>query len=295
MPSREPSSVAGSIGPMRLDAHYTDPTLVSRYDAENSGRDDTDFYLALADELQARTVVDVGCGTGVLAAALSGGGPGTITGGSGTITSGRASSPTVADATAPAVRRTVVGVDPAAPMLAVARSRAGGDQVTWLEGTADTALGHLGPQAADLALMTGHVAQVFLTDDDWSHVLTTAAALLEPGGHLVFETRDPERRAWTRWTPELTRERSTGPDGVVSVGWVEVTSVDDGLVTFDGHTVLDDGVDRVSSSTLRFRSRDEVERSLDSAGFDVVDVYGDWDRSPVGPQTSELIVVARRR
>lgn len=262
---------------MRLDAHYTDPTLVSRYDAENSGRDDTDFYVALADELQARTVVDVGCGTGVLAVAL---------------TAGRgAGLPT----THGAGHRTVVGVDPAAPMLDVARSRAGGEQVTWLQGTADAALDHLGPGSADLVLMTGHVAQVFLTDDDWSQVLRTAAALLASGGHLAFETRDPDRRAWTRWTPELTREHSTDPDGVASTGWVEVTAVRDGLVTFDGHTVLGDGVDRVSTSTLRFRSRSEVESTLDGAGFDVARTYGDWDRSPVGPKTSELIVVARRR
>ena len=28
---------------------------------------------------------------------------------------------------------------------------------------------------------------------------------LRPGGMLVFETRDPARRAWEQWTPELTR------------------------------------------------------------------------------------------
>lgn len=263
---------------MRLDAHYTDPTLVSRYDAENSGRDDTDFYVALADELQARTVVDIGCGTGVLAAELV----------DASRDAAQGSEPTSS-------HRTVVGVDPAAPMLDVARSRTGGDQVTWLEGTADAALDHLGPGSADLVLMTGHVAQVFLTDDDWSQVLATAAALLAPGGHLAFETRDPERRAWTRWTRELTRERNTGADGSVSTGWVEVTAVHDGLVTFDGHTVLEDGIDRVSTSTLRFRSRSEVERSLDDTDFDVVETYGDWDRSAVGPETSELITVARRR
>ena len=260
---------------MRLDAHYTDPALVSRYDAENSGRDDTLFYLDLAARLQAQTVVDVGCGTGVLAVALA-----------------------TTDLPPTVGRRTVVGVDPAAPMLDVARARPGAEQVTWVEGTVDALLDADQPVAAgsvDLVVMTGHVAQVFLTDDDWAHVLQAAATLLRPGGHLSFETRDPDARAWTRWTPYRTRETTTGDDGVVSTGWVEVTSVADGLVTFDGHTVLEDGVDRVSTSTLRFRSRSEVEDSLAAAGFDVVELVGDWDRSPVGPQTSELVVVARRR
>lgn len=260
---------------MRLDAHYTDPTLVSRYDAENSGRDDTLFYLDLADRLPAQTVVDVGCGTGVLAVALA-----------------------AADLPSTARRRTVVGVDPAAPMLDVARARPGGERVTWVEGTVDALLGADHPVVAgsvDLVVMTGHVAQVFLADEDWAHVLQAAAVLLRPRGHLSFETRDPDARAWTRWTPDLTRETSAADDGVVSTGWVEVTGVEDGLVTFDGHTVLADGVDRVSTSTLRFRSRTEVEDSLDAAGFDVVELVGDWDRSPVGPDTSELVVVARRR
>lgn len=253
---------------MRLDDHYTDPALVSRYDAENAGRADTDFYLSLAAELGPRTVVDLGCGTGVLAIDLA------------------RQSPT---------GRTVVSVDPAHAMLDVARSRTGGERVTWVEGTVDTVRTLLPPGTVDLLVMTGHVAQVFVTDDDWSDLLGSVAALVAPGGHLAFETRDPVARAWLGWTPERTRTQVTAADGSVSTSWVEVTAVHDEVVTFDGHTVLPDGVDRVSTSTLRFRGRSVIERDLDSAGFTVRDVYGDWDRSPVGTETSELVVVAERR
>lgn len=251
--------------PVHLDEHYTDPLLVDRYDAENSGRDDTAYYLRLADTLGARTVVDVGCGTGVLSAGLARDG------------------------------RTVVGVDPAAPMLEIARARPGGDRVTWLEGTAEAAFERVAPGTVDLVVMTGHVAQVFLTDDAWVEVLGVAARLLAPGGRLAFETRDPDAQAWTRWTPHLTREEVVAADGTVSTGWVEVTSVDDGLVTFDGHTVLEDGIDRVSTSTLRFRSLDEIRASLRAAGLETVTVHGDWDEGPVRPGTSELVVVAATR
>ena len=37
--------------------------------------------------------------------------------------------------------------------------------------------------------MTGNVAQVFITDDDWAQVLHAVRAALRPGGYLVFETR----------------------------------------------------------------------------------------------------------
>lgn len=247
---------------MTLDAHYTDPLLVALYDAENSGRDDTEFYLRLAARRGARTVVDIGCGTGVLAVGLALDG------------------------------REVVGVDPADAMLDVARARPGGHLVTWVDGTAEQALQHVSPGSVDLVVMTGHVAQVFLEDEDWAQVLDTAGQLLATDGCLAFETRDPSSAAWERWTPELTHERVVADDGTVSTSWVEVTSVEGGLVTFDGHTVLEDGVDRVSTSTLRFRSQDEVTASLERAGFGSVVVHGGWDGQPVGPGTAELVVVA---
>lgn len=140
--------------------------------------------------------------------------------------------------------------------------------------------------------MTGHVAQVFLTDDDWAQVLEVAARLLGPGGHLAFETRDPDAAAWELWTPELTHEEVVTDDGSTSTSWVEVTSVDGGLVTFDGHTVLEGGVDRVSTSTLRFRDQREVLGSVERAGFEQVTVHGGWAGEPVGPGTTELVVVA---
>ncbi len=60
-----------SAAVVRLARHYVDPRLVALYDIENASRDDTDFYLSLADELEAHSVVDLGCGTGVLARELA--------------------------------------------------------------------------------------------------------------------------------------------------------------------------------------------------------------------------------
>ena len=73
--------------------------------------------------------------------------------------------------------------------------------------------------------MTANVAQVFLTDDDWQATLRGARQALRPGGHLVFETRDPARRAWERWTPELTRTVVDVPGIGVVESWEEVTDV----------------------------------------------------------------------
>jgi hypothetical protein len=44
--------------------------------------------------------------------------------------------------------------------------------------------------------MTANGAQVFVDDADWVSTLTGVHQALRPGGHLVFEVRDPSLRAW---------------------------------------------------------------------------------------------------
>ncbi len=49
------------------DEIFEHPRLVAIYDALDPDRSDLDVYATIADELGARRVLDVGCGTGTLA------------------------------------------------------------------------------------------------------------------------------------------------------------------------------------------------------------------------------------
>ena len=167
------------------DAIFNDPRLVRVYDAIEGDRRDLEVYVDVAAELGARSVLDIGCGTGTFACMLAGRGI------------------------------DVVGVDPAWASLEIARAKPGAGAVRWLHGDATT----LPPLAVDAAFMTGNVAQVFLTDEDWAATLRGTRDALRPGGHLVFETRDPARRAWERWTPELTRSVLDVPGVGVVEDW----------------------------------------------------------------------------
>lgn len=220
------------------------PRLARIYDAIEGGRPDLDAYVAVVGELGARRVLDVGCGTGVLACRLA------------------------------ALGLEVTGVDPAEASLAVARGKPGAEAVTWVH-----AAGAEVPAIdADLAIMTGNVAMVFLDDLDWSATLAAIRRAVRTGGWFVFEVRRPAARGWEAWTPEATREVVDTVEGPVT-HWVEVTEVALPYVSFDQHYVFDvDGDHRVSTSTLRFRERDEVERDLTAAGFDVVEVREAPDR-----------------
>jgi SAM-dependent methyltransferase len=242
---------------------YADPRLVALYDTLNPAAADTAFYRQLAGA--AARIADLGCGTGLLACALAEDG------------------------------HRVTGIDPSAEMLRVARRRLHGDAVRWIEGDAG-ALAFAGP--VDLVLMTGHVAQVFLDDDAFLATLRAARYALRHGGRLAFESRNPAARAWDRWTKADSRRRvDVAGVGNVEV-WQERESAPDpqatGRVRFDTHYRFEStGEVVIAASELRFRSRDEFAGLLATAGFDSAEWYGDWDRTPLGAASRELIAVAR--
>lgn len=245
-----------------MTSSYEQPRLAALYDTENPGRWDQDLYLALAVELGAVDVVDLGCGTGALACDLAARG------------------------------MHVTGVDPAAAMLELARGRPGAERVTWVQGLA----ADVPDTSADLVVMSGHTAQLVVADGDWHATLRNCRRALRDGGHLAFETRDPAAQAWRGWSPATTREVLPHPDGGRYEAWVEVVheSPDDTgtTVVLHGHTVLPSGEHVVVPETLRFRSQERLAADLDDAGLGVLQTWGDWDRSPVGPGTLELIVLA---
>ena len=146
------------------DAHFAEPRLAELYDPLDPDRSDLDVYVAMADEFGVRSVLDVGCGTGTLACLLA--------------------------------RRglEVTAADPALASLEVARRKPGADRVRWLHADAAS----LPPLQVDLAVMTGNVAQVFVSDQEWAAALGAIRQALWPAaGWCSRPGIRPGRHGWS--------------------------------------------------------------------------------------------------
>jgi SAM-dependent methyltransferase len=241
------------------DLLYHDPELVQFYDLENEGGADFAFCLEFAEG--ARSVLDLGCGTGQLAAALSTG-------------------------------RNVTGVDPAGAMLDVARRRPGGADVEWIEADAR---GLRLERRYELVLLTGHAFQAFLTPQDGLAVLRTIAHHLTVQGRFIFDTRNPAMREWEQWTPDRSRRGFEHPVLGRIEAWNDIDRDDGtGVVAYDTvYRAETTGRRFKATSRIAFPGRDEVAALLDAAGLAADQWLGDWQGGPWRADAPEIIPIGR--
>jgi SAM-dependent methyltransferase len=242
------------------DRQFTEPGLAALYDlfCAWDRRDDFGFYLPMV--MAADSVLDVGCGTGMLLRrARLDGHPGRL-----------------------------CGLDPAAAMLEVARGQAG---IEWIQGDlSDVGFVH----EFDLIVMTGHAFQVLTGDEELRAALAAVRTALKRNGVFAFETRSPLARAWERWTPAYAAEVTDADGQTWRMTHQVETPVAGELVSFTA-AYSGPGLARpqVSRSTLRFLGADSLAAFLSAAGLTVEEQYGSWDRQPLTDASPEIITIAR--
>lgn len=237
-----------------MDKLYNDPAFARFYDWDCPWTADHDWFASLVQG----SVLDLGCGTGMFAAEMARKG------------------------------HLVTGVDPARPMLDIARQRKGGDAVDWIEADArDLDLG----RQFDTVLMIGHAFQTLLTPDDRARVLATIARHLAPGGRFFLDSRNPDAKEWESWGREETFDTLPHPELGMVERWNEAENIAPGLVAYETHYRLADGQHVSADSRIAFPDFDELSTALAGAQLRVDRWYGDPAGGPLQPACADFIPV----
>jgi SAM-dependent methyltransferase len=241
---------------------YSDADAAALYDLVNPWdparyRSDA-FYHGLV--MAAASVLDVGCGTGAM----------------------------LRRARELGHRGRLVGLDPDLAALDRARRCA---SIEWVTGVAADVCWD---GEFDLATMTSHTFQCLVSDHDLAASLAAIHAALRPGGRFAFETRHPQARAWETWTPGNAGSMVDDSGRALQV-FHQVEAVTGDVISVI-ETTADAGarVLRIDRTRLRFLGQPTLSRFLAEASLTVEAQFGDWDRGPVTPDSTEIITVARR-
>lgn len=255
-----PICMSGYGDPMP-DHIFEDRKLASLYDlfAPADSRADFSFYLPMIQS--AKSVLDIGCGTGsLLIKARDAGHTGRLT-----------------------------GIDPASGMIEVAKARS---DFEWMQ---TDVLSTAFDQEFDLAVMTGHAFQVLLEDDEIRKTFSKVHGLLAAGGRFAFETRNPLVRSWESWHVEYSGT-VTDQSGVEVKAECKVEEPVAGDLVRFSHTYSSQGwsSDEINWSTLRFISLGDLNQIATDAEFEIESQFGDWDSSEYRSDSPEIITILRK-
>ena len=207
-----------------------------------------------SDPTPVRTVLDVGCGTGLLAFELV------------------------------ALGRSVVGVDASGSMLARARQRLGPDAVL-LEQT----LPELRVDGDFDAIVSSFDVLNYLGPEQLKATITTAAAHLRAGGWFIFDLHTDAMMDFTAANAIVSGEAEGQHFTIRSVvdpaartcdTWIDIRRLSDGDSFAEHHRQF-------------FHTDAEVEAALSGAGLSLVTVTDDYTREAISDSTLRSTWVAR--
>lgn len=241
-------------------AEFDNPKLARIYDSFNALTQDEVFWLNKIKELGVQSVIDFGCGTGLLTCRLA------------------------------ELGYETVGIEPAQAMMSLAKQKPSADKVKWLLGSTE----QLEVQKSDLVIMTSHVAQFFLDDEEWHELLRRIHTSLNAGGYIFFDSKNPLSKPWEKWSKEETKQVKSTPEGDVEF-WIDAPVVDGNQVEYELHYLfLNDQNKLISKNRLVYRSKGALVEHLKTAGFKIEKIYGDWDGSDFKEHDDEIIFLAKK-
>jgi 2-polyprenyl-3-methyl-5-hydroxy-6-metoxy-1,4-benzoquinol methylase len=247
----------------KISDQYSNPKTAGLYNQTNEHYPlEKEFYLNLAKEISAQKIIDIGCGTGLLTLELA------------------------------KVGYEMIGVEPGKAMLEVAWQNPDSNKVKWIYG--DSLL--LEEENADLVIMTTHVAQELVEDSYFADVLNSINKSLKVGGHLTFDSRNSEIKVEDfNWPTKDKPSKFLNTENHQMLLWVNILKNTNNRVMYELHYFNTETKEElVSTNELVFRTQKQITEFLNQNNFEVENVYGNWDKTPVTSTSPEFIFVARK-
>lgn len=242
---------------------FVDPV---NYDLEVGGDDPShQFYIDLAKQVGGRTL-EVACGTGLVAIPLLEQG----------------------------IPLTGVDIVPGMLEQAKRKSEALGLSVRWIQGDARTFDLN---EKFNFIYMTGNAFQAFLNNSDQLAMLGQIRKHLADGGVWAFETRNPN---WTDCSTDLneTEWMTYINDKGYTVRITETREYDhvEQVLVYNLFRRWEDhgeSKERTTHISIRYTWPQELNALLERTGFQVVNQYGNWDKSPLTKDSPSIISVCK--
>ena len=199
----------------------------------------------------------------------------------------------------------IIGLDNSEGMLEIARSKArlietGQGKIDLRSGDMrDFSLGQTFP----LAIIPFRGFLALLSVEDQVRCLTNIRENLEPDGRLIFNifVPDPQMLVEDEDAAFHLRDVTDPETGRTFVLWQQ-TGVDTFNQVLSVRLIVDE-IDRDGTVSkrfycdyqIRYAHRIEVLHLLERCGYEVVDLYGDFDYSPFDEESGEMVWVAKPR
>jgi SAM-dependent methyltransferase len=245
-------------------SEYIDPEI---YDLENQDFEpDGVFFLNFAKKLDA-PVLEVGCGTGRI--------------------------------TIPLAKNNIniTGLDIVPAMIQQAKQKAGDLPIQWI--IDDIRCFRL-EQAFRLIFETGSVFQHLLTRHDQESYLARVREHLEDEGRFIFGlmfphpellTSEETEKEWFEYEDHHGHTiRVSGTELYDPIRQVKLETAYRRWVNDNGEKIL-----KIAPLSLRYIFPQEIETLLFYNGFEIVEQYGDWERSPLTDKSRLIVSVCKKR
>jgi ubiquinone/menaquinone biosynthesis C-methylase UbiE len=225
-------------------------------------------YAALLEPGQ-RSLLDIACGTGTITVALA----------------------SHLQALAGAAPIRVVGMDGSAGMLKVAQQRA--PEIEWVEGDMRALPPECGP--VDLAVCCYNSLQ-HLDPTGFGEALRSIRGVLSARGRFAFDIYRPNLPYLRQQrTDTLARELQDADGTRMEIREDSVFDEEAGILTLNWRLVRPDAPDEPPLAQTAYQlwqhHPDTVEAALAAAGFQIIERYGDLDRSPFGPSAKKQVMI----